>query len=300
MAADRTVVFVDLTGSTGVFETLGNMKATQAVTKLTQWITQVVQGHDGTVVKTLGDGVLATFRSPGDAVEAMVRIQRAHQSRILTWPIKLRMRVKVGMARGELVEVNGDCYGDAVNVASRLSDLSGPDQIWATDSVINDAPEPPGAHFRSLGPINVRGKSEASEVYQVEWEEALTGALTQPSGQPDKPRSPLPRHGISLSWQDRNAEFRSTDMPVRLGRLNEVEFVINDPRVSRLHARIEYRDSTFVLIDASSFGTWVRFNGSDTDQALRRNECVLNGRGAIALGAPFDDDGVPTISFKLL
>lgn len=75
--------------------------------------------------------------------------------------------------------------------------------------------------------------------------------------------------------------------------------MVNDQRVSRLHAKIEWRDNHFVLSDLSSYGTWVKFAGSDTELALRRGECVLHGNGDIALGAPFSDFTVPTVSFNL-
>ena len=104
---------------------------------------------------------------------------------------------------------------------------------------------------------------------------------------------------IELSWLDVNAKFKSGDLPIHLGRVVEAEFVVNDQRVSRLHAKIEWRNGTFVLSDLSSYGTWVRFTGSDTELALRRDECVLHGKGEIALGAPFSDFTVPTVSFNL-
>jgi adenylate cyclase len=46
---------------------LGNAKATEAITRLTQWISKVCEAHDGRVVKTLGDGVLAVFPRCSDA-----------------------------------------------------------------------------------------------------------------------------------------------------------------------------------------------------------------------------------------
>ena len=93
MSATTTVVFADLTGSTGVFEALGNEKATRAITKMTQWIGEVCVKHGGRVVKTLGDGVLAAFPTGPLAVAAVVEMQRVHLKRILEWPPKLRMRL---------------------------------------------------------------------------------------------------------------------------------------------------------------------------------------------------------------
>ena len=71
MGANSTVVFADLTGSTRVFEAMGNARATDTVTRLTQWIGGVCEAHGGRVVKMLGDGVLAIFPA-GDIATAAV------------------------------------------------------------------------------------------------------------------------------------------------------------------------------------------------------------------------------------
>jgi class 3 adenylate cyclase len=300
--AVSTVVFADLTGSTGMFEALGNAKATDTITRLTQWIGTVCTNHDGRVVKTLGDGVLAVFQRSVDALEAVVEMQRNHQLRIQRWPEPLRMKLKVGVATGEILLVDGDCYGDAVNVASRLSDLSGSEQIWATDTAIEQLPSGSSIHYRSLGPINIRGKTEARVIFKVEWqEEVQSDFLTMPAGlgMLNATRGPVTSGGIELSWLDVNATFTSEDMPIHLGRVSEAEFVVNDQRVSRIHAKIEWRNGTFVLVDVSSYGTWLRFSSSQTELALRRDECVLHGNGEIALGAPFSDFSVPTVTFQL-
>jgi adenylate cyclase len=303
MSATTTVVFADLTGSTGVFEALGNERATKAITKLTQWIGEVSQAHGGRVVKTLGDGVLAVFPDGQGAVDAVVEMQRVHQKRIATWPAGLRMRLQIGMACGEVVVVDGDCYGDAVNVASRLSDLSGAEQIWATDTTIDQISDPSGGvRFRSLGPINIRGKAETRVVYRVEWQEEVhSELLTAPADLSMLGTRPVGAQAgrIDLSWLDQQKSFSSNELPIHLGRTSEAEFMVNDQRVSRLHAGIEWRNNAFVLTDLSSFGTWVRFAGSQTELALRRSDCVLHGSGDIALGAPFDDFTVPTVSFTL-
>ena len=79
-----------------------------------------------------------------------------------------------------------------------------------------------------------------------------------------------------------------------VGRATEhAQLRINDPRVSRLHARIDWRNSGFVLTDMSSFGTWVRFEGSDSPVRLRRDACILHGTGEIALGVSFSESTAP-------
>ena len=105
---------------------------------------------------------------------------------------------------------------------------------------------------------------------------------------------------VELSWKGYIKHFKSFDLPVHIGRVRNVEFVVNDPRVSRTHARLEWRNGSVVLVDVSSYGSWVRFAGdSGSDVLLRRDECVLHGEGDLALGASFADPHVPTVHFKV-
>ena len=301
MSTIQSVIFADLTGSTSAFEALGNERATQVVTRLTQLMGETCASHHGRVVKTLGDGVLALFERERDAVDAMVELQRTHRARIAQWPPHLMMQIKVGMANGEIVQVDGDCFGEPVNLAARLCDLAAPGEIWATQ-ILGDAVAPaPGVRVRPLGPIPIRGLADARELCQIDWDsEDSTDLLTLPASLGDvlPPAEPVPGR-IELSWLDVSAVYQADQLPIHLGRQSDAEFGVNDPRVSRRHARIDWVDSHFVLTDLSSYGTWVRFPGGQADLALRRSACVLLERGEIALGAPFTDFTVPTVSFSL-
>lgn len=301
MPATSTVVFADLTGSTALFETLGNDKATQTITRLTLWIGQVCAQHQGRVVKNLGDGVFMVFQDSLQALLAVTEMQRVHHARIERWPEPTRMKLQIGVATGEVLEVDGDSYGDAVNVAARLSDLSGAEQIWATEATVDALPPGTGPRRRSLGPVAIRGKAEPQVIYRIEWqEELLSEFLTVPASLKHLATPAEPRQGsITLSRIDVSTTFDSSQMPVHLGRGEDVAFIVNDPRVSRRHSKIDWVNGAFVLTDVSSYGTWVRFSGSDTELALRRNACVLHGAGEIAMGAPFSDFTVSTVNFKL-
>jgi len=300
--AELTIAFVDLTGSVSVFETLGNERATQAVTKLTQWIGSVGIDNGGKVVKMLGDGVLLSFANNRMAVETMTQIQQEHAQRVAQWPSRLKLMMQIGMARGQVVQVDGDCFGDAVNVASRLSDLAGPEQILATDTVIHKLGARHGVRSRSLGPMRIKGRAEPCEVFRIEWQsEMLSEFLTLPADLHALNTSrELVYGGIELGWLDSSQSFSLTDLPVKIGRVPEADFVVNDPRVSRLHASIDIRSGNYVLEDISSYGTWVRFTGADNPISLRRQECLLHSDGEIALGAPFTDFSGPNVTFKLV
>ncbi len=295
-----TVVFADFSGSTGVFEALGNIKATQTITRLTRWVGKVCAAQHGYVVKNLGDGVLMVFSENADAVQAVVEMQRVHFERIKTWPEALKMKLRIGLARGDVVAQDGDFFGDAVNIASRLSDLSGPEQILGTDTVIEALPPDSEVRARCLGAMEIRGREESCTVYRVEWQnELLSDFFTVPSQLTSSRNAPAVRQlgAISLSWLDVQMTFKSSDLPIFLGRAADAQFVVSDPRVSRLHAKITWHNGKFYIEDISSFGTRVRFEGARDIVILRRNDCVLLVAGELALGGPFEDFTVSTVRF---
>ena len=295
-----TIIFADLTGSTAMYESLGNTKAAELVTQATQWIGSTCKQHKGRPVKFLGDGVLMVFEDNLAAVKYAQELQKLHSARLQHRHDGMTMMLKIGLARGEVVEQEGDCFGDVVNIASRLSDLAGPEQVLAAEPVIKGLVPSADMHFRNLGPIKIRGRSDATVVYQIEWQTDIPSEMLTVQADVDTLESirPASSPSIHLVWLDYHAAFKTKDLPIYLGRDAEAHFKVNDQRVSRLHAKIDWRGDVFVLEDLSSYGTWVRFEEGSAPVALRRQECVLSGQGEIALGASFEDFSVPTVSFE--
>jgi class 3 adenylate cyclase len=294
-----TIVFADLTGSTGMFETLGNTRATELVTQTTQWIGKLFQARGGRVIKYLGDGVLAAFVDNQAAVLAITEVQRLQRERTLSYGDHQKIQIKAGLARDDVIEQDGDCFGDAVNVASRLSDLAEAEQIFASPSVIDALWADGEVSYRNLGPMDIRGKSGPANVFRIDWlRETNSEMMTVQAGLATlgAPDSHLP-DAITLTWREHVETFGPADLPVFIGRGNEVQFPVLDPRASRMHVRLERRGALFVLTDVSSYGTWVRFAGSTAVITLRRQECVLTDKGEIALGGSFEDPSAAIISF---
>jgi len=303
MGVQATVVFTDLHGSTAVFEAFGNVRATEIVTQITGEVARHCERTGGRLVKTLGDGVLILFNDNTSAVKAVVELQRQYLQRRLRTSAELVMPIRVGLASGEVEIVSGDCYGDAVNVASRLCDLSGPNEIWANAAALAQVSESQGIAFRLLGPIGIRGRTEPCTVYQIEWrEEEATDFLTM-QGDTDfafaNREADVLGRDIELTWLGNSKRFKAFELPIHIGRVHSMEFMVNDPRVSRTHARLEWRNGSIMLVDVSSYGCWVRFADATGNVLLRREECVLHGKGELALGASFADPNVPTIHFNV-
>jgi hypothetical protein len=211
------------------------------------------------------------------------------------------MPVRIGVACGDVEMVDDDCYGDAVNVAARLSELAGPHQIWVNQAVMQESSALPEIRSRLLGPIHLRGRSEPITVYQIEWQDDISSELLTVHAPMslDFVGSNHDALGgqVELTWLDTSRTFRAFELPIHIGRIQKAEFSVADPRVSRLHARLDWRNGSVMLVDVSTYGCWVRFAGGGSDLQLRRDECVLHGHGEIALGTPFSEISAPVVRF---
>jgi adenylate cyclase len=292
-----TVVFADLVGSTGIFERLGDETAGRFVTQLTTSLAKTFEQHDGRVVKLLGDGIFTVFQSEADATAACIEIQkRLKEKPVHPGGSGNAVQMQMGVESGEVVEIEGDCYGDAVNSAARLADLAGADQILTTSRVRDALPPGLQSQLRSLGPMYLRGKQEVTEVFRVEWQERHDTEATVMGVSMFKPSNDATLE-VTAAGQTLRVDPRGDKLTV--GRSITASLTINDGRVSREHATLEWRGGHFVLGDTSSFGTWVYFGGQAEPVVLRRTECYLVGSGQIALGCERDAQEAPIVRFNV-
>lgn len=295
----RTVLFADLRGSTSLYETLGNAEATSVVTQSVALLAQVVASCQGRVIKTLGDGLMALFEN---AREGVLAADEMHQSleRIVSLPAAPgrvpALKLQVALAKGEVIEVASDCFGDAVNVAARLLDHAGDNETLVTGTVLTNLGEDQHERFRRLDRMQLRGRQEPVEVYRME---AHRFSDTQSTAFQDSPSHYIP-DGIRLVWLNVNRVFAGPSLPVILGRSPQATYCIDDNRVSRSHARIEWHGGNFQLTDLSYNGTYVRYGGQSEVVTLKRGTCVLHGSGIICLGASPSDASAPTVRFEVM
>lgn len=293
-----SVVFADLVGSTGIFERLGDETAGRFVTQLTTALAKIFEQHNGRVVKLLGDGLFVVFPAESDALTACIAIQKRLSDRPV-YPAGMRspVQMQMGLESGEVVEIDGDCYGDAVNSAARLADLAGADQILTTQRVRDLLVAEQQALLRSLGPMYLRGKSDATEVFRVEWDSERDSEATVMGV---SMFAPAARTHLEISAGEHSCRLPADGGRLTLGRSRTADLFLNDSRVSRLHASVAWVGGHFVLSDSSSFGTWVYFGNSPEPVILRRTECYLIGQGQIALGCDRSADDAPLASFAVV
>jgi adenylate cyclase len=269
------VLFADVSGSTRLYEKLGNAQALVAVGRCIDLVRAVAEGRGGRIVKTIGDEAMTVFRSLDDAVEAAAEAQAKLAE---LEPISgIRLQMRMGFEYGPAIEADGDFYGDSVNVAARMVGLAKAGQvITSSDTVAALSPWLRG-RFRELDSLTVKGKSQDIRICELLWQESadeLTALSTRPKAQPAR---------LWLKLGDREIELSESQGALTLGRDLQCDIVINDRMASRMHARIERRRDKFVLVDQSSNGTYVTVEGEKEIQ-VRREELMLRGRGQITFG----------------
>lgn len=290
-----SVVFADLVGSTGIFERLGDETAGRFVTQLTTALAKIFEQHNGRVVKLLGDGLFVVFPLEGEAITACIAIQeRLQQKPVYPGGVGSPVQMQMGIECGEVVEIEGDCYGDAVNSAARLADLAGADQILTSQRVRDALPVEQKRKLRSLGPMYLRGKNEVTEVFRVDWQPQKDVEATVMGVSMFKPTTEA---ALDITSGTQTLHLRPRGEKLTLGRGTTANMAINDSRVSRIHATVEWKGGHFILSDVSSFGTWVYFGNQTEPVILRRTECYLVGNGQITLGCDRSAEAPPMASF---
>jgi TolB-like protein/class 3 adenylate cyclase/Flp pilus assembly protein TadD len=101
-------------------------------------IQQAVAVHHGTVIKTIGDAFLVDFPSVVHAVQCAQQIQSQLRTHNADKGPTEQIHVRIGIHSGDIVQRNGDVFGDGVNIASRLQSLAEPDTVCISDMVYRD------------------------------------------------------------------------------------------------------------------------------------------------------------------
>ena len=128
---------------------------------------RLFEKHDGRKVNTWGDGVIAEFGSVVEAVRCAVEIQEAVGSENQDLPKDSQMWFRIGINLGDVMEENGDIYGEGVNIASRLESLAEPGGIMVSESVYKFAHKQLAIGFDYAGEKQVKGGDAPIAGYRV-------------------------------------------------------------------------------------------------------------------------------------
>jgi adenylate cyclase len=165
-------------------------------------ISGLVARHDGRIVNTWGDAVIAEFASVVEAVQCAVEIQQEISSQQSDQPDGQRMRFRIGINLGDVMVEGDDIYGDGVNIASRLQELAEPGGVVIAGTVYDQVHNKLSLGFDYLGQQQVKNVAPVNS-YRVTAGSEVAGArsTSAAAGGPGRPRQePQTRLQLAADW----------------------------------------------------------------------------------------------------
>ncbi len=153
------IMFTDIVGYTALMGK-DEQKAFELLNKNRQIQKPIIEQYNGRWIKELGDGVMASFNTVSDAVNAAIKIQQ-------TCNAANDFQLRIGIHLGEVVFENDDVFGDGVNIAARIQALATPGGIWISESVHNNVINKIDIDTEFVKTEQLKNVKEPVRIYQV-------------------------------------------------------------------------------------------------------------------------------------
>lgn len=282
VSEDRGVLFVDISDSTKIYSELGNEGAQRVVVQTLDLLAATVEAHDGTVVDRIGDELMCTFPAAPATAAAAIALQWAIRRAVNEPDLPDYLGVRIGFHFGSILRDGERIFGDTVYIARRMASLAKAHQILSTAETVAVAVGV-SQSVRLVDRTRIKGRRKLFKVYEIVWDpEIATFVEAELSATVPVGKSPE-----LIVWYD-GEEFRLdlTRPQLTIGRNAACDIHVDDQRVSRLHARIEFRKTSFYISDSSTNGTFVIEAPGKAPIRLHRKAHRLRGEGSILLTRP--------------
>ena len=291
----QAIMFADVSGSSALYKRLGNESAKAIIDECVQFMTALTIVHEGTLVKTIGDEIMARFDKASQACEAAIAIQL----RAIKEPHLKDLGIRIGIAYGEVLITADDVFGDQVNSAACVAQIARANQIVTTQSTVDALSPQLRRDCQMFDRINIKGEQEETVIYRLQWEHTGNNNRATMVVPLDDITGFAEKFQLQLQLKSGTILLLPEQTPFAIGRdINRAQLHIESEFASREHCHIEFRRGKYVLVDHSTNGTYVYLE----DQApiyLRREELPLQGKGYIGLGQTLTSEHDWAVHFSL-
>ncbi len=279
MARDLEVaiLFADVVGSTQLYDQFGDTRAGETVARGLDIMKDATEQFNGTVIKTIGDEVMATFPSVDEAMSAASQMQQS----ISSGDSEIQVSIRVGCHFGPVVEEQNDIFGAAVHTANRMTSQAKSKQIIISGPTVEKMSSDWRAQTRQIDVATVRGRTDAVALYEVLWQPDEATRMLPTLDWENKTKSATK---LTLSFRDQSLVVDENRKGINMGRADDNDLVLKGNLISRIHARVEMRRGKFILIDQSTNGTFLE-NAGGEEVFVRRDSTELSGEGIIGFGS---------------
>jgi class 3 adenylate cyclase len=296
MVADPelAILFADVVGSTRLFEQMGDQRARDLISTCIDIMRNATEAHGGTVIKTIGDEVMSTFKTADNALNAACDMQKAISTRSELKFEGHAVAIRIGCHFGPVVIESRDVFGASVHTANRMTSQAKAGQIMTTAVTVERLSPEWRASVRQVDVATMRGQGSETALYEVLWHsEDVTSMLPAISLSAREQRKNM---RLVLQIGDREHVVDADRTHVVIGRAEQSDICVQGNLISRLHARIELIRNRFTIIDQSTNGTFVQSDGQE-EAFVRRDSFELKGKGRIGLGRGPDLESPQTIRY---
>lgn len=289
------IMFADVSGSSALYKRVGNEQAKAIVDEAIHFMAALTIVHEGTVVKTIGDEIMARFEQSEQACETAAAIQQ----RCIKESQLNGLAIRIGIAFGPALLENNDVFGDTVNDAACVARIARAGQVVLTQSVVDNLGPALLQQCQLFDRINTKGDTRKTVIYRLQWETSHQDHRSTRLVPLQDVTQFVDKFQLTLHIGDRLITLLPAQTPFSIGRdPDKTHLHIDHDLASRDHCHIEFRRGKYVLVDHSTNGTYVC--SSDQPQMyLRREEFPLQGSGEIGLGQVPAKAGAWLIRYQL-
>ena len=289
------ILFADIADSTSLFEKHGDEAARNAIASVLDVLLVEAEKHQGELVKTIGDEIMCVFPKANHALLASIEMQNIVSGNFVlgNHPISIR----VGFHFGDVIEEDGDVFGDAVNVAARMTGYAKKGQVITNSITYKSCILPPFLTHRSLGKSKIKGKLLPVEIIEILWQQD-TSQVTRVTSALDI-KIPVTKSQLQIELNGRKQIMTDQSPTKTIGRGDDCDIQVAMLMASRYHGDLQYGGGNFKYNDESTNGTWIQQDGNEPIR-IHRESMLLHSEGQIAFGELDFSNPDQLLHFKIL
>jgi serine/threonine protein kinase/AAA+ ATPase superfamily predicted ATPase len=166
---DVVIMFSDIVGSTSYYEQRGDIEGRALVQRINRLMFPLIEEYKGTVIKTMGDGIMASFDIPEKSCECAVKMHEVLATENRSKAEDDQVSIRIALHFGKGVIEKGDVYGDVVNVAARVEKHTEADQIMMSQALYEKIKNSVTYKCINTGSVSLKGKAEPIQLFQMLW-----------------------------------------------------------------------------------------------------------------------------------
>ncbi|MBS4018658.1 MAG: FHA domain-containing protein [Dechloromonas sp.] len=287
------IMVADISGSASLHQRLNAQEADRAIDRCIKRMSRSVEGYQGKLLQTAGDEILAIFPSAESACQSAIDM---HQ-RVADLPPISGHKLGIRIALHDSDGAEAPSAGKLTSIM-RMAALATTDQILCSGPVVQTLPASAVVQANPRPDIdNLFEQDAIVPVFQIHWP-AQNGAPA-PQHSMFGPLSHKLAERLCLRYRGKAYLIDDSTPVLSLGRDPSCAMLIQNRKVSRMHARIERRRDGYYLIDTSTNGSFLSMQGRQ-EITLRKHEILLEGSGVVCFGSSLNDPAADRVEFEHL